>query len=254
MNNKIIYLIRNSKKDLMLFEKSIESLKNNFLTNNPYPVMVFHEDIEDSYFEKFDIDMRPVKIHFKIPSFLEASEIPEFISVPGVPFPFTVGYRHMCRFFSGDMYFQEVLKDTDYYLRLDNDSFILEPVKYDIFKFMENRDLIYGYNCVNVDNPLVVDGLWEISEQYSKKTKVMKKPFADIKHPHIYYTNFEIGKFNWFLQKEYLNYYNFIDKSGGIYHKRWGDAAIKYLGIEMFLEDSKKHCFSDIKYFHGYIL
>jgi len=34
MNNKIIYLLRNSPKDLMLFKKSIELLKLNFLENN----------------------------------------------------------------------------------------------------------------------------------------------------------------------------------------------------------------------------
>jgi len=251
MNNKIIYLIRNSEKDLKLFEKSIELLQENFLPSNPYPVFVFHEDIEESYFNRFKIDLTPVRISFEIPDFLQEQNVPELITVPGVPFPFTVGYRHMCRFFSGDMYFQEVLADTDYYLRLDNDSFILNPVRYDLFKFMDNREIIYGFNRVHTDNPLVVDGLWELSQEYCEGKEVLKKPFTDIKHPNIYYTNFEIAKFDWFLQKDYLDYYKFIDKSGGIYHKRWGDAAIKYLGVEMFLEDNKKHCFSDVKYFHG---
>ena len=110
-----------------------------------------------------------------------------------------------------------------------------------------------GYNNINTDNPIVVEGLWENALDYSEKTKTIKKPIIEIKHPLIYYTNFEIAKTKWFLEKEYNNFFNFIDNLGGIYYKRWGDAAIKYLGIEMFLEDKYKHNFNDLNYRHGNI-
>lgn len=257
MNNKIIYLLRNSPKDLMLFKKSIELLKLNFLENNNYPIYVFNEDVEEVFFEKlnleFTLKITSIKIKFELPDFLKNKSVPEFIFVDGVPSPFTLGYRHMCRFYAGEMYKHQALQDTDYYLRLDNDSFFMSKVKYDIFNHMKNNNLTYGYNEITTDNPVVAKGLWEKALDYSNKIKTIKKPITEIKHPFVYYTNFEIAKFNWFKNSEYINFYDFIDGLGGIYFTRWGDHAIKYLGIEMFLEDKYKHNFNDLNYRHGNI-
>lgn len=248
MNNKIIYLLRNSETDLQLFSKSIQKLKTNFLPNNNYPIVVFHEDIpleklnkiEEIYGVQFIIQ----NIAFEIPKFLDISKVPEKVMTK------TVGYRHMCRFYSGTMYHQEILKGTDYYLRLDNDSFINSPVEYDIFEYMKKNNFVYGYHNILEDNPQVVVGLWEACSVYSQTRKTFKLA-NDIPYPKIYYTNFEIAKFDWFLSPEYLDFYNFIDMLGGIYHHRWGDAPIKFLGIEMLLEDKFKHKFEDIGYTHG---
>ena len=41
-----------------------------------------------------------------------------------------------------------------------------------------------------------------------------------------------------------------IDRLGGIYYKRWGDAPIKSLGLALSLDLSEVHCFSDLAYTH----
>ena len=51
----------------------------------------------------------------------------------------------------------------------------------------------------------------------------------------MYYTNWELGKVDWFLTSEYITFYNMIDENGGIYTKRWGDAPIKFLGVNLFM-------------------
>jgi len=248
MNNKIIYLLRNSELDLKLFNKSIELLKTNFLPTNNYPIIIFHEDIPMQIFDdiqnnhsiKFNIE----KINFEIPKFIEESKVPREVMTK------SIGYRHMCRFYAGQMYFENALKDTDYYLRLDNDSFFTEPVKYDIFKYMEDNNYIYGYNAILEDNPQVTVGLFEACQLYSQTRKTLKD-MKDIPFPKVYYTNFEIAKFKWFLNPEYLDFYNFIDMLGGIYQYRWGDHIIKFLGLSMLLEDKYKNHFTDLPYVHG---
>ena len=37
---------------------------------------------------------------------------------------FSMGYRHMCRFFSGEIFKHPIMENYDNYLRLDTDSFI----------------------------------------------------------------------------------------------------------------------------------
>lgn len=41
-----------------------------------------------------------------------------------------------------------------------------------------------------------------------------------------------------------------LDRLGGIYYKRWGDAPIKSLGLALSLDLSEVHCFSDLAYTH----
>ena len=248
MSNKIIYLLRNSELDLKLFDKSIELLKINFLPTNNYPIVIFHENIPIEFFQniqnKHQINFETERINFKIPKFLDEEKVPQEVMTK------SIGYRHMCRFYSGEMYFQKILKDTNYYLRLDNDSFFREPVEYDIFKYMEDNNYIYGYNATLGDNPQVTVGLLEACQIYSQTRKVIKD-INDIPFPQVYYTNFEIAKFNWFLNPDYLDFYNFIDMLGGIYQYRWGDHIIKFLGLSMLLEDKYKCHFKDLPYVHG---
>lgn len=255
MNNKIIYLLRNSPSDLALFEISIESLVKNFLEHNDYPIYVFHEGIPVEFFSRLEskarIKLCPQLIEFKLPPHMVGKDFPDRIHIPNTSLSFSVGYRHMCRFYTGAMYNEPCLQGTDYYLRLDNDSFILSPVKYDIFKFMQEHDIVYGYNCITTDNPFVVKGLWESCRDYAKMNKVAKTPYDGLPYPYIYYTNFETGKFSWFLEPKYQDFYEFIDRSGGIYYHRWGDSAIKYLGIGMLLDERQIHNFRDIHYEHG---
>ena len=66
-------------------------------------------------------------------------------------------------------------------------------------------------------------------------------------------TNFELGRNDWFMNSEYMNYFNKIDESGNIYIKRWGDAPIKYLGINLFCEPNKIVPIKGFVYQHGAI-
>jgi len=254
--NRIIYLLKNNKKDIGMLGQSLKLLNHNFLPNNNYPVVILHdENINNEIFNEIrkysNVDFQTLLINFNTEEYKNKTiNVPEFIMVPGIDNGFGIGYRHMCRLYSYGIYEIEELKDTNYYLRLDCDSYFIDKIKYDIFKIMENNNYIYGYNSILIDNPIVCKDLWEISKEYSK-TKIVKKiPIDEIIQYNMYYTNFEIAKFDWFKNSEYKEYFKFLDKENGIYKYRWGDNVIKYLGIEMFLDDCKKCYFNMPSYVH----
>jgi hypothetical protein len=56
---------------------------------------------------------------------------------------------------------------------------------------------------------------------------------------------------NWFNSEEYMNFYNEIDKNGGIMTARWGDAPIRYLGVNMYMNPNNLYGFKNISYQHG---
>ncbi len=255
--NCVIYLVRSSQEDVDMFNKSLDLLENNLLKFTEYTdVIVFVEDSFQEYKSKVktNLKLRYEPIEFKVPDYPEdiASEIPEFYPHPthgngpvayGHP-GFPMGYRHMCRMFSGDLYNIDFLKEYDYYLRLDTDSYIHTPLGYDIFKWAEKEECYYGFvaPAVQKDNPKVIEGLWEfVNDLYPN----------EIPEGMMFYTNFELGKMDWFLTSEYMNFCNAIDECGGIYTKRWGDAPIKYLGINLFMPQKHIVPVHGFTYQHG---
>jgi hypothetical protein len=257
--NKIIYLLKNDAKEIAMLKESLNLLNINFLPHNNYPIVILCDEIIDQLIiddiKKYsNTEFKFIFIDFNSHEYSKniKEDISEYIYVNGVERGFGIGYRNMCRLYSYGMYEIEELKNTNYYLRLDCDSYFVDKIEYDIFKKMEDNNYIYGYNCVTTDNPVVCQNLWELSKEYSHLNIVKKTPIDEITQYNMYYTNFEIAKFDWFENSEYKDYFKFLDNENGIYKWRWGDSIIKYLGVEMFLDDSKKHQFN-IPYIHGNI-
>lgn len=257
--NCILYLVRSSEEDLNDFNKSLSLLETNLIPfTGEVDLVVFCEESFEEYKSKVEtqLNIKYQLIEFDIPDYSKeiVDNIPEFFPHPthgngpvswGHP-GFSMGYRHMCRFFSGEMYKFDILKQYDYYLRLDTDSFIHTPLNYDIFEWAKNNDCYYGFiaPAVQQDNEKVVEGLWDyVNDAYPN----------NIPDRLMFYTNFELGKISWFLTSEYMNFYNYIDKCGGIYTKRWGDAPIKFLGINLFMNQKNIIPVQGFTYQHGAI-
>lgn len=257
----ITYLSRSRPKDVSDLKRSLSLLDVNFNDRFSYPVIVFHEDFNESLMGKIRKATRSnlqfEKIKFEIPDFLNKEEIPEYIYVDGFEFP--MGYRHMCRFMSSLIFQHPALKDYDYLWRLDTDSFLLDKIDYDVFRFMEEHNYTYGYIHIIKDEPEAVRGLWETTKKYIednsiKPTFLHKFTQNGIWDRSYYYTNFEISKIDFWRSDEFMNYFNYLDKAGGIYKYRWGDHVIHLLAISMFVPESQVHKFSDIAYQHqGFI-
>lgn len=258
--NCILYLVRSSEKDLDDLNKSLELVEKNLIsfTNNT-DLVVFCENSFSEYKSKVKskLNIKYQEIEFIIPNYSQEiiDQIPEFYPHPthgngpvawGHP-GFSIGYRHMCRFFSGQLYEFDILKNYDYYLRLDTDSFIHTPLNYDIFEWAKRTECYYGYisSAVQKDNPKVIEGLWNIVNQLI--------PENFIEEGTMFYTNFELGKVSWFLTSEYMRFYNELDKTGGFYTKRWGDAPIKFLGINLLMEPKHIIPVHGFTYQHGAI-
>jgi alpha 1,2-mannosyltransferase len=255
--NCIVYLVRSSEDDLIDFNKSLSLLEENLIpfTDN-VDLVVFCEESFEKFKSRVEtkLNIKYQSIEFDVPDYPEEikNNIPEFFPHPthgngpvawGHP-GFSMGYRHMCRFFSGEIYKFDIIKEYDYYLRLDTDSFIHTPLNYDIFEWAKENECYYGFiaPAVQQDNEKVVEGLWEFVNNIYPN---------NIPARWMFYTNFELGKVSWFLTSEYMNFYNYIDKSGGIYTKRWGDAPIKFLGINLFMSEQNIIPVSGFTYQHG---
>jgi len=253
--NCIIYLVRSSEEDVENFNRSLFLVEENVVpTTNNFDVIVFCEPSFDELKSKVKTKLNLIyqTIEFDIPNYPQEikDQIPEFFPHPthgngpvawGHP-GFSIGYRHMCRFFSGQMYEFDIIQKYDYYLRLDTDSYITTRIPYDIFELAEKNETYYGFIKIENDNPKVIEDLWET---------VNKKYPNNLPEGLMFYTNFELGKVSWFLTSGYMDFYNYLDKTGGIYTKRWGDAPIKFLGISILMDQKNISQIGGFIYNHG---
>lgn len=248
MKNAIIYLVRSTSHDIDLLKKSIDLLKSNFINLDKVDILIFHEDSLSpalNIISQFHKNIKFQLINFTLPEFYNSFDILERYPHPFVPgMFFSMGYRHMCRLFSGEIFKHPLIREYDNYLRLDTDSFI-HKMEFDLFDFIEKNNVYYGYieQAVQFDDPGVTKGLWDLARSI--------KPEINIEENKMYYTNFEVCNLNWFKSKDYMYFYNEIDKSGGIMTERWGDAPIRYLGVNMFMNKENLYGFSNIGYQHG---
>ncbi|PNP75503.1 hypothetical protein FNYG_11307 [Fusarium nygamai] len=65
-----------------------------------------------------------------------------------------------------------------------------------------------------------------------------------------FWSNFEIAKLSWFRSKEYQDFFEMMDRSGGFWMERWGDAPIHSLAAGALLGPQDIHYFRDFGYRH----
>ncbi len=50
---------------------------------------------------------------------------------------------------------------------------------------------------------------------------------------YVYYNNFELSRVDLWRTKEYTDYFLELDRSGGIFRYRWGDAPIRTISLAL---------------------
>ncbi|CAN3499919.1 probable mannosyltransferase Ktr5p [Diutina catenulata] len=66
-----------------------------------------------------------------------------------------------------------------------------------------------------------------------------------------FWTNFEIARVDLFTSEFYQKYFDHLDKSGGFFKERWGDAPVRSLALGLMTTIDEIHYFRDIGYKHS---
>ena len=169
-------------------------------------------------------------------------------------------YRQMCRFFSGFFYRNKHMLKYDWYWRVEPQHIKFHcKLHYDPFTYMKRNNLQYGFNMNVYEFMETIPSLWNTTLDYVQKNKHLiqnQKTLEEIVDANgnytgcHFWTNFEIADLNFFRSPIYQNYFDHLDRSGGFFYERWGDAPIHSLAAGFFLGKSKIHYFDDIGYEH----
>lgn len=165
-------------------------------------------------------------------------------------------YRHMCRYESGFFFRHELLLDYEYYWRVEPSVELFCDVNYDVFRFMAENDKKYGFVLSLYEYVETIPTLWDSVKNFTKehpeyihKNNAMGFLSDDngdtYNHCH-YWSNFEVGNLDFWRSKEYMDFFEKLDKDGGFFYERWGDAPVHSIAASLLLDKSQIHFFEDI--------
>ena len=247
-----VIMILVQKSRLGQLGELLKSVDHFFNDKFKYPFVIFHE----KDFSPDDRKRLSLKINSKIFYQTVVFELPEFINETRLregpcTGAFSVGYRHMCRFHAKSVYESRILEGVQFAWRLDDDSRLTRPIMYDVFRYMGHHRLQYGYHRIVLETLTCIEGLYEAAEHHITDNGVSRTvEYTNWPRNETFYNNFEISNVSFWRSDAYQRYIYDIDRAGGIYYVRWGDAPIKTIAVNLFLRKEEVHHFRGFGYVH----
>ncbi|KAK4617822.1 Alpha-1,2 mannosyltransferase KTR1 [Fulvia fulva] len=269
MNATFVTLARNS--DVWEISRSIRQVEDRFNHNYNYD-WVFLNDAEfDDQFKKITTALTSGKAkygkidseHWGFPEFIDqekAKKVREDMHERKIIYGDSISYRHMCRYESGFFFRHPLMLDYEWYWRVEPSIELYCDVAYDPFKFMADNKKKYSFVLSLYEYVETIPTLWDSVKKFMKQhpehlSEDNSMEFLSddggetYNHCH-FWSNFEIGNLNWLRSKQYIDYFTFLDKEGGFFYERWGDAPIHSIAAGLMLKKEEIHFFNDIAYYH----
>lgn len=274
----IFYLTQNNDVRRTHLKTSLYFLFRNFNSKYKYPVLIFHEgDYDLASQEDVLMSVRAscrscVNFHtldkedFEIPAHIDKDRLRSIIALKPVPYWRNDKYRLMCRWWVKHMH--KYTQNYEYVMRMDDDSYIEEPIQKDLFEFMKEKKALYASNIVHTDCALCCYGMKEFFEKkfpgkehadFFKQAflqskiptraiqfhtfrsvlsinKAVSEPIGDelvAWSPIMYYNNFFITDTAFWRRDDVQELIDEIDKNGSIFYYRWGDAPLHTIIVSL---------------------
>ena len=184
----------------------------------------------------------------------------------GIQYGSNEQYHFMCRYFSGFFMNHPSIISYDYYWRLEPNVKFMCNIDFDPFSFLRENNKLYGYVILHTEIMKSIPTLWKSTQHFITKmasqdiikntqTSSLLNSMLSLDGKEYtgchYWSNFEIASFEIFRSKEYLEYFRYLDTTGGFFYERWGDAPIHTLALGMLTTPDKIHQFDNIAYTHA---
>ncbi|KAI7902598.1 glycosyltransferase family 15 protein [Cokeromyces recurvatus] len=268
---KAAFVILTRNEELDALRRSIQQLEARFNHKFNYPY-VFLNDVEFTpEFKELTSSLTNAetkyglipKEHWSYPAWIDiekADRLRKKMGEDGVIYGGSLSYRHMCRFESGFFYRHPLMEEYEYYWRVEPGVEFYCDIDYDPFLYMKENNKKYGWTISLIEFEETIPTLWETTKKFIKEHSDMipKKNLIDFisnDNGHSYnlchfWSNFEIGDLKFLRSPEYSAFFDYLDKSGGFFYERWGDAPVHTIAVNLFLNKSQVHFFNDIGYKH----
>ncbi|KAF9025585.1 glycosyltransferase family 15 protein [Hymenopellis radicata] len=268
-NATFVMLTRNS--DLEGAMDAIRSIEDRFNTRHGYPyVFLNDEEFSDEFKTRMSVLTgskaqfgRIPENHWNQPEWIDEKKAEKDrwkLIAANVKYADSVAYRNMCRFNSGFFFKHELMQPYRYYWRIEPNVKFHCDIHSDPFLFMEENKKVYGFTIAVLEIAASIRTLWSTVKdftnahpEYVARDNSMGFISKDNGHTYNYchfWSNFEIADMDFWRGDAYTAFFDHLDRKGGFYYERWGDAPVHSRAAALFLDRDAIHFFDDIGYQH----
>ncbi|KAL8951471.1 MAG: hypothetical protein Q9222_002548 [Ikaeria aurantiellina] len=279
INATILSLVRNSEVDGMV--QSMQDLERTFNHKFNYPWTFFNDvPFTEEFKTRTQAETKAAchyelipKEHWDVPSWINDDlfqESAKMLEEQDIQYASMISYHQMCRWNSGLFYHHPALKNTRYYWRVEPKVHFFCDIDYDVFRYMQDHNKTYGFTINLYDAPQSMPTLWpetlkfmEAHPEYIKDNDTNSRAWLEDKERRPehnekaggystchFWSNFEIADMEFWRSRAYEDYFNHLDRAGGFFYERWGDAPVHSIALGLFEDRSRIHWFRDIGYQH----
>lgn len=269
MNATFVTLARNG--DIWDISRSIRQVEDRFNHKYNYDWVFLNDQPFDESFKtitsalvsgKTKYGLIP-KEHWSFPEWIDqekAKHVREEMAKKKIIYGDSVSYRHMCRYESGFFFRHPLMLDYEWYWRVEPSIELYCDVPYDPFKFMAENGKKYSFVISLLEYIDTIPTLWDSTKKFIKShphhiqednsMAFVSNDDGETYNKCHFWSNFEIGSLNWLRSDAYIDYFTSLDKDGGFFYERWGDAPVHSIAASLMLQKDEIHFFEDIAYYH----
>ncbi|KAJ2464513.1 alpha 1,2-mannosyltransferase 2.4.1 [Coemansia sp. RSA 2322] len=263
----MVALVRNSEMDGI--RSTIRQVDDRFNRDYGYPYILLNDvDFTEEFMEKVQAITR-AKVYFgKLPAshwglsdYVTEDKVKAALEQNKDRYLYggSYSYRLMCRYQSGFIHKHPLLKNLDWYWRIEPGVKYYCGMSYDPFRYMRDNNMVYGYTIAPTEKQLTVETLWNTTRQWMLENPdllpdssfvrwaINEKSQYNMCH---FWSNFEIVNLAFYRSKAYESYFQHLDRAGGFFYERWGDAPVHSIAAAMLLRKDQIHWFEDVGYWH----
>ena len=265
INACILVLLK--EKDLDQFVITIRAFEAHFNSKHNYPYVILNQVELSHRFQQAISAQTNSTVEFgliadrywSVPDWIDRKRLQRSLKHIG----FSLNYRHMCRFMSGYFFRHRLTLKYDYFMHIDRDSQFPCEWRYDPLFRLHHESSSYDFLMGNFERVFTMPTLWPsirrwfIDQNQSLAVDNSLRYVSDdrgitldISTPCIFYNNFEVASFSVFRSEQYFRYFDYLDRTGGFYYERWGDAPVHTYYIVHMLNKSDVKLFNDLAYTH----
>jgi len=125
---------------------------------------------------------------------------------------------------------------------------------------MEDHGKVYGFTIALPEYPETIPTLWDTVKEFIKENPELipednamafiSDDGGESYNRCHFWSNFEIADLDFWRSEAYTKYFEKLDRAGGFYYERWGDAPVHSIGAALLAPKDKLHFFHDIGYRH----
>lgn len=269
MNATFVTLARNS--DVWEIAKSIRQVEDRFNRRYNYDWVFLNDQPFDDVFKRVTSSLVSGKTHYGLipeehwsfPEWIDkekAAKVRQDMKERKIIYGDSISYRHMCRFESGFFFRQELMMNYDYYWRVEPSVELYCDIHYDPFRVMHENKKKYSFVLSLYEYYETIPTLWDSVKKFMKNHPehiasgnsmgFLSDDGGETYNKCHFWSNFEIGSLNWLRSKAYIDYFESLDRDGGFFYERWGDAPVHSIAAALMLHKEEIHFFNDIAYWH----